>query len=112
MKHNPFAYFDDVTISGCTSVMRPFTELAGDLSANNLARYNFITPDICNDMHDSCPPISNSIRQGDTWLSENLPMNLNSAAYQSDGLVIITGNEGGSDGPIGMIVLSPYAKGR
>ncbi|MEO8043964.1 MAG: alkaline phosphatase family protein [Spartobacteria bacterium] len=113
VKHNPFAYFDDVTASGCTSVMRPFTELAGDLSANNLARYNFITPNICNDMHDSCAPISNSIKQGDTWLSQNLPPILNSAAYQNNGLVIITWDEGASssDGPIGMIVLSPYAKG-
>lgn len=113
VKHNPFAYFDDVTISGCTSVMRPFTELATDLSANNLARYNFITPNICNDMHDSCTPVNNSIKQGDNWLSQNLPMILNSAAYKSNGLVIITWDEGSgsSDGPIGMIVLSPYAKG-
>lgn len=113
VKHNPFAYFDDVTISGCTSVMRPFTELATDLSANDLARYNFITPNICNDMHDSCAPVSNSIKQGDNWLSQNLPMILNSAAYKSNGLVIITWDEGAgsSDGPVGMIVLSPYAKG-
>src|ERR1051326_6538992 len=46
VKHNPFAFFDDVTSSGCTGVMRPFTELAGDLSAKNVAHYNFITPNI------------------------------------------------------------------
>ena len=113
VKHNPFAYFDDLTVSGCTSVMRPFTELAGDLSTNNLARYNFITPNICNDMHDSCAPTNNSVKQGDNWLALNLPAILNSSAYKSSGLVIITWDEGAgsSDGPIGMIVLSPCAKG-
>ena len=113
VKHNPFAYFDDVVASGCTSVMRPFTEFAADLTNQTVAHYNFITPNICNDMHDSCAPTNNSIRQGDNWLALNVPAILNSAAYQNNGLLIITWDEGGggSDGPIGMIVLSPLAKG-
>ncbi|HEY3664252.1 MAG TPA: TIM-barrel domain-containing protein [Chthoniobacterales bacterium] len=113
VKHNPFAYFDDVTVSGCTSVMRPLTELAGDLSANNIARYNFITPNICSDMHDSCAPTNNPIKQGDDWLAQYVPMILSSAAYQNNGLLIITWDEGASglDGPIGTIVLSPQARG-
>ncbi len=115
VKHNPFAFFTDVTNStpGCVAVMRPFTELVTDLGNNSLARYNFITPNICNDMHDSCAPTNNPVKQGDNWLSQNLPAILNSAAYQNNGLVIITWDEGegGSDGPIGTIVLSPLAKG-
>jgi hypothetical protein len=111
VRHNPFAFFDDVTSSGCTTVMRPFAELAGDLANNTLPHYVFITPNLCHDMHDSCGPINNSIKQGDTWLAENLPMILNSAAFQN-GVVFITWDEGeGTDGPIGMIVLSPFAKG-
>ncbi len=115
VKHNPFAFFDDVTSSNCTSVMRPFTELAGDIANNTLAHYNFITPNIYNDMHDAQPPpgLNNRVKQGDTWLAQNLPMILNSAEYLNSGLIIITWDEGagGSDGPIGMIVLSPFAKG-
>src|SRR5205823_8885530 len=113
VKHNPFAFFDDVTSSGCSSVIRPFTELTGDLTANNVARYNFITPNICNDMHDSCAPTNNSVKQGDNWLAQNLPAILSSSAYLNNGLVIITWDEGAgtSDGPIGMIVLSPLARG-
>src|SRR5438477_7891415 len=45
--HNPFVYFDDVVNSSapsCTSVVRPFTELANDLSRNTVAHYNFISP--------------------------------------------------------------------
>jgi hypothetical protein len=63
-------------------------------------------------MHDSCAPLNDPIRQGDTWLSQNLPAILDSAAYRSGGAVFVTWDEGeASDGPIGMIVLSPFAKG-
>jgi hypothetical protein len=87
--------------------------LAGDLASNNVARYNFITPDTCDDMHDSCPPLTNNILQGDNWLSNNLPTILNSRAYKEGGAVFITWDEvtSGIQAPIGMIVLSPYAKG-
>src|SRR3982751_4590705 len=42
VKHNPFAYFDDVVAANCTTLMRPFTELAADLTTGNVAKYNFI----------------------------------------------------------------------
>src|SRR5206468_3944942 len=79
---------------------------------NTVAQYNFITPNECNDMHDSCAPLNDPIRQGDTWLSQNLPAILNFAAYRSGGAVFVTWDEGeASDGPIGMFVVSPFAKG-
>src|SRR5262249_16046358 len=57
-------------------------------------------------------PTNNQVRQGDNWLAANVPMILNSAAYQNNGLLIVTWDEAGSgDGPIGLIVLSPLAKG-
>ena len=106
VKHNPFAYFDDIVNNYCISAMRPFTELATDLVNGTLAHYNFITPNLIDDMHDG------TIVQGDTWLSQNVPNILNSAAYQNNGLLIITWDEAANgDGPIGMIVLSPLAKG-
>jgi alpha-glucosidase (family GH31 glycosyl hydrolase) len=116
VRHNPFAFFDDVTTSAsppCTSVMRPFTELANDIANNTLAHYNFITPNVCSDGHDSCAPTNNPVKQTDNWLAANLPMILSSSAYQNNGLIIITWDEGenSSDGPIGMIVLSSFAKG-
>lgn len=111
-KHNPFVFFRDVTdnnnpnSSSCIAHNRPFTELATDLRQNTIARYNFITPNLCNDMHDC------GITAGDTWLSQNLPVILDSQAYRNNGAVFITWDEGanGSDGPIGMIVVSPLAK--
>src|SRR5205807_923332 len=66
----------------------------------------------CDDMHDSCSPTNNAIRQGDTWLQNTVPAILSSQAYQNGGALFITWDEGeGSDGPIGMIVLSPAARG-
>jgi phosphatidylinositol-3-phosphatase len=118
VKHNPFVYFDDVTNSldpnsaNCIAHVRPFGELADDLATGNVARYNFITPNLCDDMHDRCKPLNNAIKQGDTWLSLNLPTILNSNAYKTSGAVFITWDEAAKgDGPIGMIVLSPFAKG-
>lgn len=118
VKHDPFVYFDDVTNNQdsnsayCISHVRPFTELATDLASGNVAQYNFITPNLCDDMHDKCKPVQNAIEQGDTWLKNNVPAILNSAAYKNGGAVFITWDEAATgDGPIGMIVLSPFAKG-
>src|SRR5919204_73140 len=59
-KHDPFVYFDDVTGGNnprsayCIAHVRPYTQLARDLRYNTVARYNFITPNLCDDMHDTC----------------------------------------------------------
>jgi hypothetical protein len=115
-KHNPFVFFDDMTgtvnpnDAYCIAHNRPFTELAGDLSAGTVARYNFITPNLCDDMHDLCS--LDQVKQGDTWLASVVPTILASSAYQDGGVLLITWDEAAiGDGPIGMIVLSPLAKG-
>ena len=113
-RHNPFVYFRDVSSNEayCLKHERPYSELARDLARNTVARYNFITPDVCHDMHDSCPPSYDRIRQGDSWLAHEVPRILRSRAYRNGGALFITWDEGeGSDGPIGLIVLSPLAKG-
>jgi phosphatidylinositol-3-phosphatase len=119
VRHDPFVYFDDVTdkknigSAYCMKHVRPFEELAKDLANNSVAQYNFITPNMCNDMHDSCFPSYNKVAQGDTWLAKYLPQILNSQAYRDGGAVFITWDEANiGDGPIGMIVLSPFAKGK
>jgi hypothetical protein len=111
-KHNPFIFFDDVTNSNdkhsqnCISHMRPYTELSGDLEKNSVADYNFITPNLCHDMHDC------NISTGDTWLSQEVPKILSSQAYKDNGALFVLWEEaeGGSDGPIGFIALSPLVK--
>jgi hypothetical protein len=117
-KHNPFVYFDDVTNTNnpssavCLAHVRPYAELATDIANHTVPQYVFITPNLCDDMHDSCSPVNDSIRQGDNWLSTEVPKILNSAAYQNGGALFVTWDEAASgDGPIGMIVVSSLAKG-
>lgn len=118
-KHNPFVFFDDVTGTNNANWaygiahIRPYSQLATDLAGGTVARYNFITPNLCDDGHDSCAPLSNPVRQTDNWLAAQVPQITNSAAYKNGGALFITWDEGASssDGPIGMIVLSPLARG-
>jgi phospholipase C len=117
-KHNPMVFFDDVTDTNdphsryCISHVRPFAELSADLKNHRVARYNFITPNLCNDMHGNprCD-MSNPIRRSDAWLARNVPEILRSPAWTNGGVLFITWDEGESgDGPIGLIVLSPLVK--
>ncbi len=114
VNHNPFAYFTDVTnTTRCIQHVRPYSEFPTDLASNTVPRYNFIVPDLCHDMHEniSCSQ-SNRVLYGDTWLSTEVPKILGSQAYLNNGALFIVWDEGASgDGPIGMIVLSPKAKG-
>src|SRR3989441_1679233 len=120
VNHNPFVYFDDVTnntsftATRCIEHVRPYSEFLTDLVTNTVPRYNFIVPDLCHDMHEgiSCSQ-TNRVLYGDIWLSTEVPKILASQAYLNNGALFITWDEGASgDGPIGMIVLSPKAKGR
>jgi len=121
-KHNPSVFFTDVsgnppsaTNTNCSSHVVPFTQLATDLQNNTVPSYSFITPNLCDDMHsNSCSGSNDPIHQGDRWLSINLPTLLNSAAYKNGGAVFLTWDEDSgstTNHPIGMIVLSPLAKG-
>jgi hypothetical protein len=118
VRHNPFVYFDDVTGTNnpyCAygiSHVRPYTELAGDLANNTVARYNFITPNLCDDGHTPCSTFPTVLQQSDAWLSTEIPKILASAAYSNNGAIFITWDEGvGDDGPIGLIALSPRTRG-
>ncbi|MDB4972547.1 MAG: phosphoesterase [Myxococcaceae bacterium] len=116
-RHNPVLYFDDISGADCSdhaspvceSHVRPFHELAADLLHDRVGHYNFITPDLCNDMHDDCD--GDPIRRGDDWLRDVVPMIQASASYQRGGVIFITWDEGGpGDAPIGLIALSPDAR--
>ena len=128
-KHTPQLFFDDVTGTNdvnsayCIAHVRPYTELATDLGGNNVARLNFITPNLCDDMHGetfgtTCNVITTDlVKKGDDWLKVNVPTILNSNAYKNGGVLFIVWDEGdenvitgASDGPVPMLVLSPLAK--
>jgi phosphatidylinositol-3-phosphatase len=119
-KHNPFVFFDDVTDGNnprsatCIAHVRPLPELAADLTSGSVARYNFITPDLCNDMHNSSGcATSDSIANGDRWLADWIPRIRQSSAYLDGGAIFLTWDESAPPGdhPFGFILLSPLAKG-
>jgi hypothetical protein len=118
-RHNPMLFFNDITnnndpnSTSCIAHVRPFSELQSDLQKGKVARYNFITPNLCDDMHNSTGcSTTDPIKNGDTWLSQVIPMIMKSSAFQKGGIIFITWDESeNGDHPIGMIVLSPLAKG-
>jgi hypothetical protein len=117
-KHNPMVFFDDVTNVNdpasprCIAHVRPFREIDQDLLTGQVADYNFLTPNLCHDMHDSCAPLFDPIAQGDQWLAAKLPKLRASKAYAEGAVIFIVWDEGpgGSDGPVGMIALGNKVK--
>jgi hypothetical protein len=116
-KHDPFIFFRDVsgatpssTNAYCASHHKPFSSLAADLSAKTVASYNFITPNLCNDMHGltGCPD-SNTVRSGDTWLQANLPA-LISFAKANAGVIFIVWDEPETTGTMPFLVIGPNVK--
>jgi phosphatidylinositol-3-phosphatase len=125
-RHTPMLFFDDVTgndpsSTNCKAHVRPYTELAADLGGNKVARYNFISPNLCDDMHGltvACGTANfDEVAAGDTWLKNEVPKILASDAYKKNGVLFIAWDEGdeplvgtASDGPMPFIVMSPKAK--
>ncbi len=88
-RHNPFFYYDDIRLtSQCQNVV-PFTSLADDLASDaSTPNYVWITPNLCNDMHD-CP-----VSTGDAWLANTVPRILASPAFAtSTSLLLVTWDE-------------------
>jgi len=84
-KHNPFIYFNDIrnNPTRCAANIVPYSQLGADLgSTSTTPNYAFITPNLCNDMHDC------SVVTGDSWLQQNLPAILNSPAFTSQRSVL------------------------
>jgi hypothetical protein len=114
VKHNPFMFFKDVTENNvyCVSHIRPLRELFTDLKEEKTPQYAFIVPNLCNDMHNTCSPFVNNVKQGDFFLSQTVPAILASKTFQENGFLFITWDESeNGDYPIGLITLSPFAKG-
>lgn len=108
VKHNPFLYFPSVTADAayCAAHDVPYADFAHDLSGpSTLPDFSFISPDLCNDMHDC------SIATGDRWLAANVPAILGSPAFtRQRSLLIITFDEGDSaDNRVACVLAGPAA---
>ena len=97
-RHDPFMYFHSIIdkTAYCDSHVVSLAPLQGDLqSAATTPNYVFITPNLCNDGHDSnCADGEVGGLTGiNRFLTQWVPVILNSPAYQKDGLLIITYDE-------------------
>jgi hypothetical protein len=135
-RHNPFVYFHSIVDSPlCNANDVPYDQLAGDLrSVATTPNYSFITPNLCDDGHDS-PCVDGrpgGLVSADKFLQTLVPQILASPAYRQDGLLIVTFDEshsgaqaccgeqsantpnagGTSQGPgggrVGAVLLSPF----
>ena len=86
-KYNPFIYFDDIknNQASCVKHIRPYNEFATDLNNNTIANYNFIRPGKCNSMFRFCTNVGDHVKQGDNWLSQEVPKIMASSAYKNGG---------------------------
>jgi hypothetical protein len=118
-KHNPFVFFQDVsgnppsaTNAFCIAHHAPFSQLPSDLAAGSVANYNFVTPNLCDDMHGASGCGSKLVKAGDTWLSNNLPQMINWVNAHG-GVVLVVWDEGGgkaANGPLPFVAVGPHVK--
>jgi phospholipase C len=107
VKHIPFLYYPSISQDAkrCADHVVPYQQLAKDLAANRLPDLVFITPDLCNDMHNC------SIATGDLWLSNEVPKILDSNAFAEDSLLVVTFDEGTKNhNDVATVFAGPAAK--
>ncbi len=112
MKHNPFMYYTDIrnNPARCAAHVVPFTQFSSDVRNGTVPNFVWITPNLCNDMHDC------SVGTGDAWLRSVVPTITGSAAFRTGGVLFITWDEGStsagccgdsSGGQVATLVISP-----
>jgi phosphatidylinositol-3-phosphatase len=133
-KHNPMVFFTDTnggndksTSNPLVSHYAPLQQLFFDLDHDQVADYNWITPNQYNDMHTALTGgykgltgDAANIRQGDDFLSKVIPVIMASKAYKENGVIILWWDESETDGvngdnpddfnhTVGEIVISKHA---
>jgi len=119
-KHDPFVFFQDTagsppaaTNAACAAHHKAYgTATFGQaLAQGTVAEYNFIIPNVCNDMHgDPSCPSSNVISAGDAWLSANLPPIIN-FVNAHNGVLFVMWDEPEGGGPLmPFVAIGPHVK--
>lgn len=102
--HNPFVYFTDISNNasrcarivdanpGATGYLALPNQLLSDLNSPSAAsNYMWLTPNACDDGHNLCAPLNNSVSQQNQYLSLVVPSILNSTIFKTEraGLFIV-----------------------
>lgn len=106
-KHNPFMQYPDIFNNpAAADKVVPLTQLTHDLNTGRVADFNWITPNICNDMHGGAPscPYANSptdanqmalYQDGDNFLHTWVTAIMSSRAWTANSAIFIMWDEGG-----------------
>jgi phosphatidylinositol-3-phosphatase len=100
-RHNPFVYFHSIIdFPTCQAHDVDMSRLSTDLaSAATTPNYGFISPDLCNDGHDT--PCADGgpggMTQANSFLQTLIPQITASPAYRDRGLIIVTFDEAEGD---------------
>jgi phosphatidylinositol-3-phosphatase len=114
-KHNPMVFFSDTNGGDNTTTSNrlrfhyePMQQLKYDLANDDVADYNWITPDQYNEMHSGLTAgfagltgDAANIKAGDNAVSRLVPMIMASRAYQDGGVIILWWDESESTGQAG-----------
>jgi acid phosphatase len=115
-RHVPFLYYTDVQTDAarCNAHVVDFSHF----SPATASAYNFIAPNLVDDMHNPDPTDATNIPNGDAWIGPQVTAITASAAYKQGGFLVVVWDEddgsggilGNTDYPIEIFVISPYAK--
>jgi hypothetical protein len=118
-RHVPFLYYDDIqtNASRCDAHVVDFS----GFSPATAAAFNFIAPNLVDDMHNPDPVTSAAtvnIPDGDKWIGPQVAAIVASPTYKNGGLLVVVWDEddgsggilGDTDDPIAIYVISPFAK--
>jgi phosphatidylinositol-3-phosphatase len=115
VRHNPFLYYADIQ-GNATRCDTHVVDFAGFNPASPDV-FNYIAPNLIDDMHNPDPTNSTNIPDGDMWIGPHVASILSSSAYEEGGLLVVVWDEDddsggitGTDDPIPIFVMSPYAK--
>ncbi len=91
--HDPFVYFDPIRTNAprCQKSVVPLTQLAADLSSNQLPNFAFIMPNLCNSAH-SC-----GISAADQWVETMVSELQASPSLGQKYMIFIVFDESSSD---------------
>jgi len=94
--HNPFVYYTDIygnstrcgrivnANPGASGYLALPTLLLSDLnSVSTASNYMWLTPNLCDDGHDICAPLNNTVSQQNQYLSLLVPMIFNSMIFRT-----------------------------
>ena len=95
VRHNPETYFTQAAADCATDNVDLDSKLATKIANGTLRKFNFIVPNLLDDMHDG------TIAQADTWLSQWLPTILDGPDYNAGNTaVVVTWDEPATSAPL------------